>query len=788
MDCPAVMRKFGSKLYEIAFRLRHRIALTNRKYTTVVDRISERSELLKELSDSDLKSHAKLTRDAFLKRETQPSTIELMAVAREVAARTVGLRPYDVQLLAALALHDQKCVEMYTGEGKTLAAALAVCLRARAETGVHILTFNDYLAGRDADWMRPFYAFFGLTVGSVQEGMTKAERKAGYGCDVTYVTAKEAGFDYLRDESCEDVSQRVHRGFPFAIVDEADSSLIDEARIPLVLATEDERDDTDLYRVATLIGQQQHGRDFVVQTNGRNCTFTDFGIASLERTFGCGQLHSEANVGLLSRLNVALHAQVLLKRDIDYIVRDGRIELIDEFTGRVADNRRWPGGIQAALEAKESLKIEPQGRILNSITMQYFLELYDGLSGMSGTAQESTGELDEFYDLKVVVVPPNRSWIRVDHADRVFVNKQAKLVSLVNEIRSEHARRRPVLVGTASVDESEQLANALSDTGVLCRVLNAANDFEEAEIIAEAGALGAVTISTNMAGRGTDIKLGGSDERQRDEVVALGGLYVIGTNRNESRRIDNQLRGRSGRQGDPGESRFFVSLEDSLLSRFGAENIAEGQVVESDGSLSNPEVANRIAHLQRVIEGQSFDIRRLLRKYAFLLERQRREVAELRSRLIHRKTIPTYLRDAKPEFYRELIDRWGEPLINESESRVAVRHIDRCWSDHLEHAAQIRENIHLVSLGGFNAFYEFNKEMNREYRSLLKTINDLIIETMTTAVITPNGIDLDNEGLKAPSSTWTYMITDNPKGGVLSQLTKGIGRLINNWREQPAAK
>jgi preprotein translocase subunit SecA len=781
MDCPAAMKKFGSRLYDIAFRLRHRIALTNRRYTSVVEKTTELAEDLTSLSDEELRSRANRSRETFLKQETRRNTVELLAVAREVAARTVGLRPYDVQLLAALALHDKKCVEMYTGEGKTLAAALTCCLRARVGSGVHILTFNDYLAERDADWMRPLYAFFGLSVGSVREGMTREERRTAYNRDVTYVTAKEAGFDYLRDQSCEDVSQCVHRGFHFAIVDEADSSLIDEARIPLVLATEDESDETDLYQLAKLIRQLRHGRDFVVQSNGRNCTFTDFGIAGLERTLGCGQLHSETNVGLLSRLNVGLHAQVLLERDVDYIVREGQIELIDEFTGRVAENRRWPGGIQAALEAKEGLKIEPQGRILNSITMQYFLELYDGLSGMSGTAQESTGELDEFYDLKVVVVPPNRSWIRVDHPDRVFVNKQAKLAALVSEIRTEHARHRPVLVGTASVDESEQLAAAMKQAGVRCRVLNAANDYDEAEIIAEAGALNAVTISTNMAGRGTDIKLGGSHEHQRDQVVSLGGLYVIGTNRNESRRIDNQLRGRSGRQGDPGESRFFVSLEDNLLSRFGAGDIAAGQAIEQDGSIQSLEVVNRIGHLQRVIEGQSFDIRRLLRKYAFLLERQRRDIAQLRDEFVRREMVPSFLRDVQPEFYRDLIERWGEPLVNESETRVAIRHIDRCWSDHLEHAAQIRENIHLVSLGGFNAFDEFNKEMNREYRSLRQTISERIVETMTTASMTSSGIDLEEEGLKAPSSTWTYMITDSPKGGVLNQITKGIGRLIRNW-------
>lgn len=321
----------------------------------------------------------------------------------------------------------------------------------------------------------------------------------------------------------------------------------------------------------------------------------------------------------------------------------------------------------------------------------------------------------------------------------------------------------------------------LRQHGVECRVLNAANDYDEAEIVAEAGALGAVTISTNMAGRGTDIKLGGSDERDRDAVVALGGLYVIGTNRHESRRIDNQLRGRSGRQGDPGESRFFISLEDDLLSRFGIRDFASETEPEADGSVNDPQVGKKLAHLQRIIEGQSFDIRRMLRKYAFLLERQRREICQLRDDLIERATVPTYTRDVVPEFYRDLATRWGEPRINEIESRVALRHIERCWSEHLDHAGEIRDNIHLVSLGGFNAFDEFNREMNREFRLLNKTIAERIVQTMKTATITADGIDLEKEGLKAPSSTWTYMITDNPKGGVLNQLTKGIVRLVKGW-------
>jgi len=777
------MPKLFSQLHQLAFRIRHRIAISNRAYEKIVDQVGAEGAEFAALSDHDLETAAE---NASRQCADEPSTVHrvrLLAIAREAAERTVGLRPYDVQLVAALALADRKCVEMYTGEGKTLAAAVTVCMKAASQESVHVLTFNDYLAKRDAAGMGPLFRYFGLTVGFVQEGMPPDQRRLAYACDVTYVTGKEAGFDFLRDQNCENAADRVQRGHHFAIIDEADSTLIDEARIPLVLAAEDSADRYDLYEFANIVRRLDPARDHQVQNSGRNCSFTEAGLARLESMLDCGELHSERNVDLLSRLNVALHAEVLLKRDIDYIVRSDMIELIDEFTGRVADNRRWPGGIQAAIEAKEGIAIQPQGVILNSITMQYFLEQYDELAGMSGTAQESTGELDEFYDLKVVVVPPNLPCIRIDHPDRVFGTQAAKQSAVIDEIQREHLRQRPVLVGTASVEESTELARRLQREGVACQVLNAANDHQEAEIVADAGSLGAVTISTNMAGRGTDIKLGGHDERDRETVVQLGGLYVIGTNRHESRRIDNQLRGRAGRQGNPGESRFFVSLEDDLLVRFGlARSVAEASASD-EARINDTEIDKSIAHLQRVVEGESFSIRRMLRKYAFLLERQRRKVADDHDELIHPNTIPQFLRDAEPEYYRKLTEHWGAPHIADIERRVAVRHIGRLWSQHLEHAAQLRESIHLVSLGGFDAFDAFNREMNNELRSFEAAVRDGIVETMKTATITADGIDLDREGLSAPASTWTYMISDNPKGGVLDQLTRGVVRVVQLWSQ-----
>jgi preprotein translocase subunit SecA len=784
VDWTASIQKLGNRVGEFVHRLRNEITISNARYQRRVDLVAGKEASHSELSDHDLRLRARSIRDRVLlgTASLDDVSVETFAIAREAAARTLSMRPYDVQLLAGFAMHDGKCIEMQTGEGKTLAAALVVCLRAMAGHGVHVLTFNDYLATRDASWMRPLYEFLGFSVGHVKQGISREERQTAYGCDVTYVTARESGFDYLRDQSCTDPADRVQRRFYFAIIDEADSILIDEARIPLVISAEDNLDESDLYHFAGLIRSLRPHQDYKITGNGRTASFTDAGLSSLESDMSCGELHSEQNVELLTRLNVALHAEVLLTRDIDYIVRDGVIELIDEFTGRVAQNRRWPGGIHAGLEAKEGIAIQRQGRILNSITLQHFLALYGSLAGMSGTAQESTRELYEFYDMKVVVIPLNRPCVRHDRSDRVFTTRRAKLDALVEEISSEHRRGRPILVGTASIKESESLAELLKHNEISCRVLNAANDYQEAEIVAEAGALAAVTISTNMAGRGTDIRLGGSNESDRDSVVQLGGLYVIGTNRHESRRIDNQLRGRSGRQGDPGESRFYISLEDDLIGRFGARELIREFAVSNDSRIDNPEVARRVAHLQRVIEGQSFEIRQTLRKYSLLLETQRQRIHERYDRLLRGATTPVTLREQAPDLYRNLVQRWGEQLIAEVERATELRHIECCWSDHLAHAAEIRDGIHLVSMGGFNAFDEFNKQMNEAFRSLYKRVDSAVVATIRTARITTAGIDLDNEGLTRPSSTWTFMINDNPKGSVLDQMTQGVARMVKGWK------
>ncbi|MBI3862532.1 MAG: accessory Sec system translocase SecA2 [Planctomycetia bacterium] len=755
------------------------IELSTGRYDRQVAAIAAREQEFAALTDDGLKQRSTALRERIrVGTSSNDLVIDAFALIKEIARRTVGMFPYDVQVLAAVAIHDRKLVEMQTGEGKTLAAVLPAALAAFQGRGVHVLTYNDYLASRDARWMGPIYHFLGLSVGHVAQGLVPDERRAAYACDVTYLTAKEAGFDFLRDQACLDLPQLVQRGFHFAIVDEADSILIDEARVPLVIAGAEDEQHGDLHRLAGLVRTLQSNADYAIVKGWRNVNFTTAGLNRLQKSLQCGELHSEQNADLFTRLNLALQAEVLLRRDVDYLVRDGQVELVDELTGRVAENRRWPYGLQAAIEAKEGLVIQPQGRILNSITLQHFLEQYASIAGMTGTAQDAAVELHDFYKLTVVIVPPNRPCLRIDHPDSVFRTKAAKFAALVLEIAHLHQTGRPVLVGTTSVAESEHLAARLAESGTSCRVLNARNDADEAAVVAEAGAPGAVTISTNMAGRGTDIRLGGSDERDRDRVVELGGLFVIGTNRHESRRIDNQLRGRAGRQGDPGESRFFVSLEDDLIHRHGIADFLAGLADRSGNLQDDPTVGREIAHVQRVIEGESLEIRRTLRKYSYCLERQRRLIYERRNKLLHDLETPELLRRVEPELFERLADEFGEDVVLLAERQVTLFQIDRCWSDYLSHVAEIREGIHLVSFGGLDAFDEFNRQINAAFRELLQRLDTQVVATLRTARITPDGVDLAAEGLLGPSSTWTYLINDTPMGDILQRLLRGLKRFV----------
>jgi preprotein translocase subunit SecA len=689
--------------------------------------------------------------------------VEAFALACEVSRRVLQMDPFDVQVAAALVMYRGNLAEMQTGEGKTLAAVLPVYLNALTGKGAHVLTFNDYLARRDAQWMGPIYEFLGLTVGFVQEGMTIRQRQKAYAADITYLTAKEAGFDFLRDQRCARKQDLVHRPFHFAVVDEADSILIDEARVPLVIAGEISFPSINPYQMAEMIRQLDRDADYYTDEYAYDVNFTDRGIERVEKYLGIENLHDLENNQVLAAVNLALQAETLLKRDIDYIIREGKIELVDEFTGRIAENRRWPYGLQNAIEAKEGLEIQPEGTILGSITLQHFLGLYPRLAGMTATAKTSEDEFETFYDLRVVVIPPHRTCIRIDHEDAVFTHKAAKSQALVREIITERAKGRPILVGTASVEESEQLAAELRESGVDCRVLNAKNDEAEAAIVAEAGALNAVTISTNMAGRGTDIKLGGKNQETRDHVLALGGLYVIGTNRHESRRIDNQLRGRSGRQGDPGSSRFFISLEDDLILRYGVKELIPKSHLPQvqDGPIENPIVAREIARAQRIIEGKNFEIRKTLRNYSFLVEEQRKILQRRRKNILLDREPMTLIASRAPGRYNQLLAAVDEEILKQVEKQITLFYIDHCWTEHLEYISHIKEGIHLWEVAGKDPCVEFGKMIIKAFDDLEQQVDSSIIAAFERVNITGAGIDLEREGLLGPTSTWTYLVNDS---------------------------
>jgi preprotein translocase subunit SecA len=730
---------------------------------------------MEHLSDSEIEARGRdLRRRAGAALE--PIRTACFALVREASRRTLGLRPFDVQVLAALALDAGRIVEMQTGEGKTLAAVMPAALHALTGNGVHVLTFNDYLARRDAEWMGPVYAMLGIPVGFVQQGMTPAERRRAYHADVTNVTAKEAGFDHLRDLLATDTEDLVHRPFHFALVDEADSLLIDEARVPLVIAGSIARETSSATSLAGLVASLAPGADYDFDEYGRDVELTDAGLERVERALGAGSLHDVRNYRLLTELNCALHAHALLRRDADYLVRDGRIAIVDEFTGRIVTDRHWPDGLQAALEAKEGLERRPDGQILGSITLQHFLHGYPRLCGMTGTAQAAAEELEELYGLRVFVVPTHRPMIRVDQPDIVFTHREAKERAVVEEVRRVHASGRPVLVGTLTVEESERLAERLRTAGVTCEVLNARNDANEALVVAGAGARGVVTIATNMAGRGTDIRLGGADQAEHDQVAALGGLYVIGTNRHESHRVDLQLRGRAGRQGDPGESRFFVSLEDDLLVRYGIEALIAGRVAPGrrDPPIDHPVLRAEIARAQRIVEGQNFEIRKTLWRYASVVEDQRREVMAARQDILHGRKVPeVWERSAR---WRALVGEGGEDAVRSAERKVLLFQIDRAWREHLALAADLREGIHLVGLGGQDPLTRFTTEIALAFRRIEATIDAAVLDVLDGVRVRDGRVDLEGLGIRGPSSTWTYLVNDDPFRDQIGRMLTGPGR------------
>lgn len=717
-----------------------------------------------------------------------PVVAEGVALVCEAARRVLQLRLHQAQILAALALYRGTIAELATGEGKTLAAVAPAWLLSLFGRGVHVLTFNDYLARRDASWMGPVYAFLGASVGCIQDGMDPDARGQAYACDVTYATAKQAGFDYLRDQLALATVRRVHRPFHAAIVDEADSLLIDEARVPLVLASGSLELPVDPHGIARIVERLAPSVDYETDKNARNVFLTERGALTVERELDLENLHDSVHRDVLTAVNLALHARALLRRDVDYVVREGRIEVVDEFTGRVVPDRRWPDGLHPALEAKEGLAVRPEGTILSSLPLQHFFRLYPKLSGMTATAVPAAEELSTFYGLSVTVIPSHRPCIRVDEPDAVFTDRQSKEAAVVADVRDQHAAGRPILVGTASVAESERIAAAIAEAGIVCRVLNAKNDEEEARIIAEAGGKGAVTISTNMAGRGTDIRLGGLSERDRAEVVALQGLRVIGTNKHETRRVDDQLRGRAGRQGDPGSSRFFVSFEDDLVQRYAfTGDIAQLLTDRPAGRIDSSMVAAEIDRAQRIVEGQNFDIRRTLWSYSALVEQQRLIMGELREQELQ-GTSSVDLPRRSPEHHARILDRQGPAATAGICRLIALVEIQRAWSAHLASLADIRENIHFHYLAGLDwfggiwglrkrpldVFHEMAVHAFDEMRAAL----DASIVRAFEAVDPSTGRVAVEPHFLNPESTWTYLISDTPFESTIIRLYRGMSRAV----------
>ncbi|PIE68105.1 MAG: preprotein translocase subunit SecA [Deltaproteobacteria bacterium] len=602
-----------------------------KKLQPLVERVNGFEEDMKAKSDEQLKGMTANLKTRLVNGEPLDDLLpEAFATVREASVRALGMRHYDVQLIGGMVLHTGKIAEMKTGEGKTLVATLPAYLNALTGRGVHVITVNDYLARRDTEWMGQVYRFLGLSVGTIQHGLDDNERKTAYGSDITYGTNNEFGFDYLRDNMKFDAESLVQRELYFAIVDEVDSILIDEARTPLIISGPAEKSTQLYYQVNGIIPKLKNEKDFKIDEKAKSASLTEEGVAHAEKMLGVENLYDPSNIELLHHTNQALKAHSLFKRDVDYIVKNGEVIIVDEFTGRLMPGRRYSEGLHQALEAKENVKIENENQTLATITFQNYFRMYDKLAGMTGTADTEAAEFKKIYNLEVAVIPTNKDMIRNDFPDVIYKTRREKFDAAIREIRELHKKGQPVLVGTVSIDISEQLSKTLKKRGIPHEVLNAKNHEKEAEIISMAGQKGAVTISTNMAGRGTDIVLG-------EGVTELGGLHILGTERHESRRIDNQLRGRSGRQGDPGSSRFYLALEDDLLRIFGGERITgimERLGMEEGEPIEHNLISRAIENAQSKVEGHNFDIRKHLLEYDDVMNQQREVIYKQRRDLL----------------------------------------------------------------------------------------------------------------------------------------------------------
>jgi preprotein translocase subunit SecA len=753
-----------------------------------VNRINELEVTVTPLDDAQLAAKTVSFKERIFKGEPLDDLLpESFAVMREAAKRVLGERHYDVQLIGGVILHQGKIAEMKTGEGKTLTSTLPTYLNGLTGKGVHLVTVNDYLAARDAEWMGQVYQFLGMSVGKIVHGMDDSARRAAYAADVTYGTNNEFGFDYLRDNMKFDLQDFCQRGFNYAIVDEVDSILIDEARTPLIISGPAEIA-TELYVNVDKIMSHFHADEhYVVDEKAKQVTLTEEGVALGEQLLEVENLYDPSSIEQLHHLTQALKAHTLFQRDVDYIVRNGEVVIVDEFTGRTMDGRRYSEGLHQALEAKEHVKIEKENQTLASITFQNYFRMYDKLSGMTGTADTEAPEFKKIYDLSVIIMPTNQPMVRQDFADVIYKNEKAKYRAVVQEIKNLHDKGQPVLVGTISIDVSEKISEMLKKEKVPHEVLNAKQHDREAEIIAGAGQLGKVTIATNMAGRGTDIKLGPG-------VREVGGLHILGTSRHESRRIDNQLRGRSGRQGDPGSSRFYLSLEDDLLRIFGSGRIAgimDKLGMEEDEPIEHNMISKAIENAQRKVEGHNFDIRKHLLEYDDVMNkqreviyRQRREVLagddlievvkNMQSDLIEavvddfsqerrasedwdwqdfdkrmlatfniqpewsvadrtgldKETFREKLRDLVFAAYSAQEQRNSVPVQRHLERVVLLQMVDNLWKDHLLSMDHMKQGIGLRGYGQKNPLNEYKKEGYSMFVRMIEMVKEQTISTL----------------------------------------------------------
>ncbi|HKM39052.1 MAG TPA: preprotein translocase subunit SecA [bacterium] len=786
--------------------------------------VNEWEGVMKGLSDEKLRAKTVELKGRLAAGETLTALLpEAFAVVREASRRTLGQRHYDEQIMGGIVLHQGRIAEMKTGEGKTLAATLPAYLNALSGQGVHIVTVNDYLAKRDSEWMGAIYKFLGLSVGLIVHGLDFGTRQAAYAADITYGTNNEFGFDYLRDNMVLQAEQMVQRPFNYAIIDEVDSILIDEARTPLIISGQVEQPTELYYKFARLVPQLKQGQDYEVDEKARTVAPTEQGVAKVERLLGVENLYAASDGDDLSHyLMQALRARELMQRDYDYVVKDGQVIIVDDFTGRLMFGRRYSDGLHQAIEAKEGVRIETESQTLARITFQNFFRMYKKLAGMTGTAATEEDEFRNIYGLDVVVIPTHEPMIRVDHPDVIYKTEAGKFKAVLEEIVNCHQRGQPVLVGTVSIDKSEQLSRLLKQRGIRHQVLNAKYHEREAEIVAQAGRVGTVTIATNMAGRGTDILLGGNPEfltkeeqkrrqpnedgvevepdqvllaemaqqcrKEHEQVVAGGGLHIIGTERHEARRIDNQLRGRSGRQGDPGSSRFYLSLEDDLLRLFGGESISgmmERLGLEEDQPIEHKLLSRAVENAQRRLEGRNFDIRKQLLEYDDVMNRQREVIYQQRKQVLtqknHRDTILDMVRsvladllavycsdNVLPEEWdlkalltmleqvffppqtinesdlggknREELQNWleekaealykqreadiGADPMRELERVVLLQVVDNKWMEHLDAMDELREGIGLRAYGQQDPLIEYKMEAHEMFQGMVARIQE----------------------------------------------------------------